>query len=302
MKKLVSVIIPTYSRPEFIVRAIESVKNQTYSPIEIIVIDDNGIGTKYQLETEQLLNTYIINKEIKYIPHEVNKNGSAARNTGWRASRGSYLLFHDDDDIMHPQKVEMQVNAIENSDDPLTQAVYCNCSVIRNDKEIRKYHAHKGGNLQYELLASQWRFGTGSNIMMTRYAIERLEGYDESFMRHQDLEIIVRYFRNFNITNIEKDLLFKYEDSKPRIPNMQGLLSIEEHYLDTFKDDILKYPISKQKTLYYTRYLDLAIIAANYNAYSFLIQMIKRASSFKFLSFRDCIRLCKHMILKPQKR
>ena len=56
MEKLVSVIIPTYSRPVNLCRAIDSVLNQTYRNVEVIVVDDNGIGNQFQKETECVLN------------------------------------------------------------------------------------------------------------------------------------------------------------------------------------------------------------------------------------------------------
>ena len=58
---LVSVVIPTYSRPDNLRRAIDSVLNQTYPNIEIIIVDDNGIGTKYQKMTEEAIKDYIVN-------------------------------------------------------------------------------------------------------------------------------------------------------------------------------------------------------------------------------------------------
>lgn len=71
--KLVSVIIPSYSRPNNICRAIDSVLNQTYQPIEIIVVDDNGIGTDFQRQTEHVLSKYIRTNKIIYIKHDTNK-------------------------------------------------------------------------------------------------------------------------------------------------------------------------------------------------------------------------------------
>ena len=60
---LVSVVIPTYSRPNNLRRAIDSVLNQTYPNIEIIIVDDNGIGTKYQKMTEEAIKDYIVNQK-----------------------------------------------------------------------------------------------------------------------------------------------------------------------------------------------------------------------------------------------
>lgn len=301
-KKLVSVIIPTYSRPDFILRAIESIKQQTYIPIELLVVDDNGKGTPYQLETEEILQKYIIKNEINYIVHDINKNGSAARNTGWKASKGNYLVFHDDDDVMAPTKIEEQVNAIESSRDENVMASYCNCVVFKKGRPIKKYVADNSGQLQYELLASKWSFGSGSNILMKREAMEKLGGYDESFLRHQDLEIIVRFFRYFKIVNVNKDLLYKIEDSKPRIPNMSKMLDVENEYLVKFKNDINNYSEKAQKYIYYVRYLDLAILAANYSEYRFCKEMVEKACSYKMMSLKDFLRMVKHVVLKPQAR
>ena len=88
---LVSIVIPTYARPTNLIRAIESVLAQTYAPIEIIVVDDNGVNTPFQKETENLLSSYIFDGKITYLKHEVNRNGSAARNTGTRASHGEII-------------------------------------------------------------------------------------------------------------------------------------------------------------------------------------------------------------------
>ena len=92
-KALVSVVIPTYKRPENLLRAIESVKTQTYPHIEIIVVDDNGMGTEWQQFTQCVLHELIEDNTILYIVHEVNKNGSAARNTGFAESKGEFVNF-----------------------------------------------------------------------------------------------------------------------------------------------------------------------------------------------------------------
>ena len=72
MQKIkVSVIIPTYGRSEYLIRAVESVLNQTYDDIEIIIVDDNGTDTLNQIKTESKIKDYIAeNDRIKYIKHK----------------------------------------------------------------------------------------------------------------------------------------------------------------------------------------------------------------------------------------
>ena len=69
-KPLVSVIIPTYKRSDMLIQAIDSVINQTYSNLEIIVIDDNDPNSKYRIETKEKLSTYIESGTIIYIENE----------------------------------------------------------------------------------------------------------------------------------------------------------------------------------------------------------------------------------------
>lgn len=112
MKK-VSVIIPTYKRNDYILRAIDSVLEQNYQNIEIIVVDDNGLGSDDQIVTEAKLKKYITAGKIKYICNEKNIGGALARNHGIEESTGDYITFLDDDDVYLPGKVSIQVQAIE---------------------------------------------------------------------------------------------------------------------------------------------------------------------------------------------
>ena len=101
--ELVSVVIPTFNRPAMLARAIESVLNQTYSNLEIIVVDDASEG-----DIEAVVKSFD-DERIKLIRHEHNQGGSAARNTGIWHSRGRYIAFLDDDDEWLSQKTERQL-------------------------------------------------------------------------------------------------------------------------------------------------------------------------------------------------
>ena len=123
MSSLVTVIIPTYKGSNTILRAVDSVLNQTYKDIQIIVVDDNGKDTKEQQITQSVLQEYIDQNKILYLVHEKNINGSAARNTGLKYSDGKYICFLDDDDIFLPEKTKNQVSIFENSPEEIGMIV-----------------------------------------------------------------------------------------------------------------------------------------------------------------------------------
>lgn len=110
IKPVVSIIIPTYGRPGLLIRAVNSALNQSYSNLEIIVVDDNNEGSLERSETKQVLNKYLEKKEIRYICMEKNSGGALARNKGAEVSTGELICFLDDDDEFLPEKVELQVN------------------------------------------------------------------------------------------------------------------------------------------------------------------------------------------------
>lgn len=78
---IVSVIIPTFGRPDTLVRAIRSVLSQTYPDVETIVVDDNEPGSAERRATELQMRQFADNRRIRYIQHKHNRNGAAARNT-----------------------------------------------------------------------------------------------------------------------------------------------------------------------------------------------------------------------------
>ncbi|MDI6788821.1 MAG: glycosyltransferase, partial [Planctomycetota bacterium] len=106
-KPVVSVIIPTYNSDKYLAEAIESALDQTYKNLEIIVVDDGSTDN-----TRELVKQY--ESKIHYIYQE-NQERSAARNTGIKYSRGKYLQFLDADDIILPEKLELQVDFLENN-------------------------------------------------------------------------------------------------------------------------------------------------------------------------------------------
>ena len=111
----VSVIIPSFKRPDLLERAIKSVLDQTFQDFEIIVVDDNAPGD-IKKQTRRIVESFNDGK-LRYVSHERNKGNASARNTGIGLASGEYIAFLDDDDVFLPKKLEVHVSGLEKSDD-----------------------------------------------------------------------------------------------------------------------------------------------------------------------------------------
>lgn len=108
-KPLVTVVIPTYCRSEFLNYAIKSAISQTYPNIEIIVVNDN-VDTEEKQKVKNVVNSFL--GKVKGITNTRSKGGCGARNCGIEAATGDFIAFLDDDDIWFPEKIELQVDLI----------------------------------------------------------------------------------------------------------------------------------------------------------------------------------------------
>lgn len=205
MSKKVSVIIPTYKRPVTLERTIKSVLNSSYKNVEIIVVDDNNDGDTFRNETEIVMKSLLEeNDNIIYIKHEYNKNGSAARNTGINKSTGEYIMFLDDDDEFLKNKIEGQVNYMQEHDDSWG-ACYTKYFDKRNGKLICTCGETKEGNLLAEELARNLFIHAGSNLMVRREVLDKVGGFDETFRRNQDVEFLVRVLEKYKLGYVDID-------------------------------------------------------------------------------------------------
>lgn len=110
---LFSVIIPTYNRADILSEALDSVKAQTYRPIEIIIVDDGSTDNTEKV-VEQWANG---NQEDGFLNlryyYQANAGQSPSRNHGMKKMNGEYVQFLDSDDLIHPSRLEKLVSAFE---------------------------------------------------------------------------------------------------------------------------------------------------------------------------------------------
>lgn len=229
-KQMVSVLIPTYHSTDTLLRAIDSVLAQTYPWKEVIVVDDNDPDSVFRKNTEQLMQRYQDNESVIYIQHERNKNGAAARNTGFLHSKGDYITFLDDDDFYYPQKLEKQVQYLQSH--PSCMGCYCWRQV--RGKEICGTYS---GDLTNQILSLEFTPCTDA-LMIRREVYEALNGFDESYYRHQDFEFMLRYFEKYTMDFVPSVQFETGTNGVDNTPRGKKLVALKEMFFTQFQDKI----------------------------------------------------------------
>lgn len=199
-KPLVSVVIATYKRSGLVPRAIESVRKQTYRNVEILVVDDGSPdNTRAVVES-------IPDDRIRYIRHEKNKGLPAARNTGIRAAQGEYIAFLDDDDEWREDKLEKQLQAVENYD-----AVVCGALISGRMRVL-----HNRPNVTLDDLRNY--IPDPSGLLVKANVIKDLL-FDESLKLGEDWDVFIRIAQRHTIGFIEESLVMYNDGGHPRMTN-----------------------------------------------------------------------------------
>lgn len=286
---LVSVIIPTYGIPIFLKKAIESVINQTLNDWELIIVDDNNPDTEARKKTEEILLLFSEDRRIKYIKHECNRNGAAARNTGLVAAKGRYCAFLDSDDEYMPERLQKCADALETAEGSIG-GIYTGCKFVRGGKVYRIVEKIPSGNFLVETLACTFMFCTGSNIFMRMEVVRELNGFDERFIRHQDYEFLARFFENYDLKAIPETLVLKNNENL-NVPNFQKNIDVKKMYINKFKRIIDSLPVKKQDYIYGSHCIALANIAASTGKWKEAMRYSKRANEYKQTSMKTKMKL-----------
>jgi len=140
----VSIIIPTYNQSQYLEEAMESVLNQTYQNIEIIIVDDGSTDN-----TSEVVKSF--DNKIIYIPQK-NKGASSARNAGIKKAQGQYVAFLDSDDMWIKNKLEKQIKFIQNNPEIGLLGTGCYQMVDINKMIYKKIFPAKNEILQKDLI------------------------------------------------------------------------------------------------------------------------------------------------------
>lgn len=128
MNELVSIVIPAHNVERYINRCIKSILNQSYSNIEIIIVEDSSTD-----KTGAICDNYSINNSNIIVKHVKNKSAGKSRNEGIELAKGKYIIFVDSDDYLENDMVENLLKVISNNG---VSAVFCGYNEIGAKKNI----------------------------------------------------------------------------------------------------------------------------------------------------------------------
>jgi len=198
---LISVVIPTYNRSSTIVASIESVRDQSFKDIEIIVVDDGSTDN-----TESVISGLDI-PELRYIRYSESRGANAARNIGIQAALGEYIAFQDSDDIWHSEKLEKQLHACRHFD---AKVSFCAFHRIKygNKSVVPKpgYNIQAGyHNMHAALLRGS--FISCVTLLINKAALLQAGSFDEELPRLQDWELCLRLSKLYVFAFVDEPLV-----------------------------------------------------------------------------------------------
>ena len=178
MQPLISVIIPVYNHAHTLKRSIESIFNQTYRPLEVIVVNDGSNDNFEEVVKECLLLTdgdcIGAGSVLSVISQPENMGAPAARNRGFASSKGEYVIFWDADTLAHPQMLQKMFAYLQKH----PEAAYAYSQFKFGWKRIKSQH------FDAEKLKQ-------TNYIDVTSLIRRADfkGFDESLKRFQDWDL-----------------------------------------------------------------------------------------------------------------
>ncbi len=213
----VSVVIPTHQRPILFRRALASVLAQSYTDIEVLVVDDSGINSAAQRTTQTYLDNEVTDERVRYLINETCQGVGAARNTGIRAARGDYVAFLDDDEDWLPTKLAKQVELFSNAP-PEVGAVDTGFYDWKADGRCRIVLPKMQGWIFEQLLSKTGgRAPKLSTMLCRKEALLSCGLFDPELTAREDYDLYLRLARDYRFASIMEPLSNKRADAAARI-------------------------------------------------------------------------------------
>ena len=184
---LVSIIIPTFNRPQWVRRAVQSALNQTFDAIEVVVVDD-GSTPAPELAPHP---------KLRVITLPANSGVSCARNAGAEAARGRWISFLDDDDVLLPRMVELSLEALADTGTlPSPVAVLSGLEIVDPEGQLIETHIPptlpRGSHYSLEELKPGESIYCKQTLVVERDVFLSIGGCDTTFRSRVPSELFLR--------------------------------------------------------------------------------------------------------------
>lgn len=247
---LVSVVITTRNRNELLDRAVKSVLSQSYSPLELIIVDDGSTdGTR-----EYCCALQKINPNVQYVcvPEDESGNSNHARNIGIDSANGEWIAFLDDDDAWMPEKIRKQMEFIQNNSG--VQAVSCRfvLKYVSGNHEYTEYKRHPDviDRSHLGFFVNPW-LGHTSDIIASKEALINVGKFDEEMPAMQECELSYRICLNYSVGIIDEVLseYYIYLDNNIQISKSYEKIDKAKSIIDRKYADELSQLTDEQKEM-----------------------------------------------------
>lgn len=210
---LVTVICTCYNHEKYVLDALNSVINQVYQNIQLIIVNDNSTDNS----NEVILNWQTQNSHIRFIQNKINLGITESFNNAYKYAKGDYLIDLAADDILLPDCIKLQIETFNNSKYNNLALVYGNAIVVNQQGDFERYffpRLEDGSLLKkpptgdiYKYIISDVHSLCSVTAMMRTEFFDYLGGYDTN-LYFEDLDYWIRASRKFNF-DFTNDILVK---------------------------------------------------------------------------------------------
>lgn len=226
---MISVVIPSYNRANTIKRAVESVLEQTYTDLEVIVVDDCSDD-----DTEAAVST-IGDLRVRYERLDKRSGACVARNRGIEVSHGEYIAFQDSDDKWLPGKLEIQLKAMTDND-----ADVCFCRLKRhytgkdNRTVLWPESLTEDGFMDHVRLRRR-SYASTQTIIARRHVFDDVL-FDPGVVKSQDYDWMIRASRKYRTYYVSTPLVDQYLQPDSISIGYDRFVTSRQYLLDKYKD------------------------------------------------------------------
>lgn len=257
---LVSIVIPVFNGEDFLEEAIQSAINQTYSNIEILVVNDGSTD-----RTEKIARKY--EKHIRYFYKE-NGGVASALNLGIKEMKGEYFSWLSHDDYYDPFKIELEIKAIQKQGDS-NSVVYCNYSLLDQKTgvfsiyKIEEYYSEQ--DRTNGILMLMQRMVGGCTLLIHINHFNRVGMFNETLRTTQDYDMWFRILRGISLIHVPRNLVVTRVHEKQGSQTIRGF---NEEREQLFLNFLKKMTLSEKIDLWGSEYTCLQHFQSFFEMYS----------------------------------